>query len=111
MRKAKIEVSQVQGDFGDRLEVRQVTKNQKPDVAGKVGNANRLFRKCKRNSEYLRGNGKCPFGGRNEQNRGCGITRCGKLYNLEEETEIAQNELTDLSNWKEVANKDEKENK
>ena len=31
-----------------------------------------------------------------------------KLYNLEGESEITQSELTDLHNWKEVANKDEK---
>ena len=32
-----------------------------------------------------------------------------KLYNLEEESEITQNELTELGNWKEVANKEETE--
>ena len=32
-----------------------------------------------------------------------------KLYSLGEASEIAQNEITDLDNWKEVANMDEKE--
>ena len=32
-----------------------------------------------------------------------------ELYNLEEESEITQNEIMDLNNWKEVANMDEKE--
>ena len=31
-----------------------------------------------------------------------------KLYNAEEESEITQNELTELGNWEEVANKAEK---
>ena len=33
----------------------------------------------------------------------------GKLYNLEEESGIAKIELIDLDNWKDVVNKEEKE--
>ena len=43
------------------------------------------------------------------ENHGGKIARRGKLYNLEEESEITQNELTELGDWKEVANKEAKE--
>ena len=70
IQKGQIEISQVQGDFGDHLEVRKVTKGESRKLQGQVENANRLFRKCKCDTRYVCANGECSFGGRNWENNG-----------------------------------------
>ena len=60
--------------------------------------------------EYICATGECSFRKRNWENRGGQISGRGKLYNFEEEeAEIAENELVELNNRKEVANKEEVE--
>ena len=57
--------------------------------------------------EYICATGECSFRKRNWENRGGQISGRGKLYNFEEEAGIAENELVELNNRKEVADKEE----
>ena len=90
MQKEQIEVLQVKRYFGGRLEVRQVTKEKakRHKESGKMQIDNFGNEKC--DTKYVCANGECSFGGEIEKITVGKLRGLGKLYNLEEETEITE---------------------